>query len=426
MMMESSISNNNNNNNNPLNLTFSKNEDLFKESISIFKLYNLTKLNLPYRERIINMSIRLQKKIWLENENILQLLNYIDNNQSQSEQIPPVNKISPTNRHHHHHHQNILLSEGDDDDDDGDDDDIYPDASETPYGSFTNDYDLTNNLVNHGDNFVMPRPIPSNSFNDNDVFSFHRMNNNSNNFSSNNNSVTNNFTTTTTTATAAANTNNLNLLNMNFSLMNDDLDSFQHNSATSLSNFHYLDDNSGQLPSSLDIDSTASSNWDISNSLPNFASPLQFQNPSHSTATTATTMAPQQMITPSRTPSHPSIPLVSTAIISKRQQPKKIRRKNSNSGNSPDNKNTKCNNCQTYTTPLWRKDSQGNSLCNACGLFLKLHGVMRPLSLKTDIIKKRQRNGAAKRTNQLSQPQQQQQQQLKKDHENLEWLSIKL
>jgi hypothetical protein len=26
---------------------------------------------------------------------------------------------------------------------------------------------------------------------------------------------------------------------------------------------------------------------------------------------------------------------------------------------------------------------------NACGLFFKLHGVNRPLSLKTDVIKKR-------------------------------------
>ena len=30
---------------------------------------------------------------------------------------------------------------------------------------------------------------------------------------------------------------------------------------------------------------------------------------------------------------------------------------------------------------------------NACGLFYKLHGVVRPLSLKTDVIKKRNRGG---------------------------------
>ncbi|KAI9016510.1 hypothetical protein CLU79DRAFT_315279 [Phycomyces nitens] len=52
---------------------------------------------------------------------------------------------------------------------------------------------------------------------------------------------------------------------------------------------------------------------------------------------------------------------------------------------------TTCTNCKTTTTPLWRRDAQGMPLCNACGLFLKLHGVVRPLSLKTDIIKKRNR-----------------------------------
>ncbi|KAH9946988.1 hypothetical protein B0H21DRAFT_822341 [Amylocystis lapponica] len=50
---------------------------------------------------------------------------------------------------------------------------------------------------------------------------------------------------------------------------------------------------------------------------------------------------------------------------------------------------TVCTNCQTTNTPLWRRDPEGQPLCNACGLFYKLHGVVRPLSLKTDVIKKR-------------------------------------
>lgn len=54
---------------------------------------------------------------------------------------------------------------------------------------------------------------------------------------------------------------------------------------------------------------------------------------------------------------------------------------------------TVCYNCQTTKTPLWRRDANGNSLCNACGLFQRLHGVMRPLSLKSDVIKKRNRSG---------------------------------
>lgn len=54
---------------------------------------------------------------------------------------------------------------------------------------------------------------------------------------------------------------------------------------------------------------------------------------------------------------------------------------------------TSCTNCHTQTTPLWRRNPEGQPLCNACGLFLKLHGYVRPLSLKTDVIKKRNRGG---------------------------------
>ncbi|CAK9436178.1 uncharacterized protein LODBEIA_P07360 [Lodderomyces beijingensis] len=39
-----------------------------------------------------------------------------------------------------------------------------------------------------------------------------------------------------------------------------------------------------------------------------------------------------------------------------------------------------CTNCETKTTPLWRKSNTGDLLCNACGLFYKLHGVFRPLN----------------------------------------------
>ncbi|KAJ4005084.1 Sodium- and chloride-dependent GABA transporter 1 [Fusarium irregulare] len=64
---------------------------------------------------------------------------------------------------------------------------------------------------------------------------------------------------------------------------------------------------------------------------------------------------------------------------------------NGSDGNAP----TTCTNCFTQTTPLWRRNPEGQPLCNACGLFLKLHGVVRPLSLKTDVIKKRNRGSGS-------------------------------
>ncbi|KAL0141855.1 hypothetical protein V8B55DRAFT_1070820 [Mucor lusitanicus] len=41
----------------------------------------------------------------------------------------------------------------------------------------------------------------------------------------------------------------------------------------------------------------------------------------------------------------------------------------SGSGGGSSNANTKCTNCSTTTTPLWRRNPEGQPLCNACGLF---------------------------------------------------------
>ncbi|KAK3844246.1 MAG: hypothetical protein J3R72DRAFT_366087, partial [Linnemannia gamsii] len=47
-----------------------------------------------------------------------------------------------------------------------------------------------------------------------------------------------------------------------------------------------------------------------------------------------------------------------------------------------------CANCRTTTTPLWRRDSSGNTICNACGLYFKLHNVHRPVTMKRAVIKR--------------------------------------
>ncbi|KAF7309363.1 hypothetical protein MIND_00307000 [Mycena indigotica] len=54
-----------------------------------------------------------------------------------------------------------------------------------------------------------------------------------------------------------------------------------------------------------------------------------------------------------------------------------------------------CGNCGTSTTPLWRRDDVGNNICNACGLYFKLHGTHRPTSMKKTVIKRRKRVPAA-------------------------------
>ena len=44
-----------------------------------------------------------------------------------------------------------------------------------------------------------------------------------------------------------------------------------------------------------------------------------------------------------------------------------------------------CSNCGSISTPSWRRCPQGrNLLCNACGLYQKLHGRPRPLRIRED------------------------------------------
>ncbi|XP_056149068.1 transcription factor GATA-6 isoform X2 [Lampris incognitus] len=50
-----------------------------------------------------------------------------------------------------------------------------------------------------------------------------------------------------------------------------------------------------------------------------------------------------------------------------------------------------CANCQTSTTTLWRRNADGEPVCNACGLYTKLHGVPRPLAMKKEGIQTRKR-----------------------------------
>jgi len=57
---------------------------------------------------------------------------------------------------------------------------------------------------------------------------------------------------------------------------------------------------------------------------------------------------------------------------------------------------TQCSNCHTTTTTLWRRNGTGEPVCNACGLYYKLHGASRPISMKKEGIQSRNRKLSAK------------------------------
>lgn len=82
--------------------------------------------------------------------------------------------------------------------------------------------------------------------------------------------------------------------------------------------------------------------------------------------------------------------------IHKKQRPMQLRRRHINSSRSQANERRGsdtpgCNNCGTKVTPLWRKDAKGGMLCNACGLYQKLHKSDRPVRYRADVIRKRSR-----------------------------------
>ncbi|XP_047473715.1 GATA-binding factor 2-like isoform X1 [Penaeus chinensis] len=57
---------------------------------------------------------------------------------------------------------------------------------------------------------------------------------------------------------------------------------------------------------------------------------------------------------------------------------------------------TNCANCKTTTTTLWRRNQNGEPVCNACGLYYKLHNVNRPLTMKKEGIQTRNRKLSSK------------------------------
>ncbi|XP_075145371.1 serpent isoform X2 [Haematobia irritans] len=64
-----------------------------------------------------------------------------------------------------------------------------------------------------------------------------------------------------------------------------------------------------------------------------------------------------------------------------------------------------CSNCLTTQTSLWRRNPNGEPVCNACGLYYKLHSVKRPLTMKKDTIQTRKRKPKGCKSEKLSKKQ---------------------
>ncbi|XP_028129478.1 uncharacterized protein LOC114325577 isoform X2 [Diabrotica virgifera virgifera] len=54
-----------------------------------------------------------------------------------------------------------------------------------------------------------------------------------------------------------------------------------------------------------------------------------------------------------------------------------------------------CTNCGTQTTTIWRRNLRGEMVCNACGLYFKLHNIDRPVTMRRDTIHTRRRRPKA-------------------------------
>eukprot|EP00128_Syssomonas_multiformis_P014560 Colp12_sorted_trinity150504_noHs@21406 len=50
-----------------------------------------------------------------------------------------------------------------------------------------------------------------------------------------------------------------------------------------------------------------------------------------------------------------------------------------------------CSNCKSSSTSLWRRNKEGQPVCNACGLYFRKHNHERPVTLATGVVKRRRR-----------------------------------
>lgn len=85
-----------------------------------------------------------------------------------------------------------------------------------------------------------------------------------------------------------------------------------------------------------------------------------------------------------------SKPLYNNFVVSLPSQPPP--RQLSPRQSTIDESNIECINCRQTQTPLWRKNEHGEPICNACGLYAKLHNKNRPVTMRKATIQRRRRD----------------------------------
>uniref|UniRef100_A0A182NUR7 GATA-type domain-containing protein n=1 Tax=Anopheles dirus TaxID=7168 RepID=A0A182NUR7_9DIPT len=88
--------------------------------------------------------------------------------------------------------------------------------------------------------------------------------------------------------------------------------------------------------------------------------------------------------------SSPQLLLTKPAVAQSQSQQQQSPQQQQQQQNSQQ-KDMSCTNCGTTTTTIWRRNIRGEMVCNACGLYFKLHGVNRPHTMRRDTIHTRRR-----------------------------------
>lgn len=91
----------------------------------------------------------------------------------------------------------------------------------------------------------------------------------------------------------------------------------------------------------------------------------------------------------------PMMSMIATLPLLQPQQQRETKAASSSAETSQGSSSgIECANCHQTQTPLWRKNDRGQPVCNACGLYSRLHHRDRPIEMRKAKIQRRRRDWA--------------------------------